>query len=178
MRRYFPSHHHGGSRFCISLLSFASLARETTSKPTSVLGCWLLRIAGWLTIRAWAHTGPTRLPGTWLRMILSVTQSQRDTKCRECMQEISVDELYGCTLHTILTWSRFHSIQPYLQAQCTCTLPYLSKLVMYSRKATAMGLLSFWETWNNCSYCGWYLLTLVFILARFAQNLFPSLAYP
>ena len=35
MRRYFPSHRHGGSRFCISLLAFASLVRETVSKPTS-----------------------------------------------------------------------------------------------------------------------------------------------
>ena len=42
MRRYFPSCRHGGSRFCILLLAYASLARETASKLMSFLDCWLV----------------------------------------------------------------------------------------------------------------------------------------
>ena len=37
MRRYFLSHHLVGSRFCISLLAFASLVRETASRVFFVL---------------------------------------------------------------------------------------------------------------------------------------------
>ena len=37
---------HRSSRFCISLLAFAfaSLVRETASKPMSLLGCWLVNV--------------------------------------------------------------------------------------------------------------------------------------
>ena len=42
MRRYFLSHGHGDSRFCISLLAFANLARGTVSKLTRLLGCRLV----------------------------------------------------------------------------------------------------------------------------------------
>ena len=40
MRRYCPNHRHRGSKFYISLLAFASLARETASrKLMSFLAC-------------------------------------------------------------------------------------------------------------------------------------------
>ena len=37
MRRYCPSHHHGGSRFRGFALAFTSLARELASEITSFL---------------------------------------------------------------------------------------------------------------------------------------------
>ena len=47
IRRYFPSRCHGGSRFCILLLAFTSLVRETVSKLTSFLtGCGKCTCAG------------------------------------------------------------------------------------------------------------------------------------
>ena len=44
MRRYYPSDHHGGSRFRIRLLAFISLTREMARELTSFLDSWLIQL--------------------------------------------------------------------------------------------------------------------------------------